>query len=333
MPRFLIARLSSLGDVVCSLPAAAALKAGVPDAWIEWAVDPRFAGIVACCRAVDRTIPVKPTFGPATWPRFEEPYDIALDLQGLAKSALVVARAKARRRLGYHWQREGSGFVSERVLPDPTSYHVVDQYVDVARAAGGVADTADFALVPDPETTETARKDLAAHPGLDPDRLVVLNAGAGWETKRWPAASFAFVAERLIERDYAPVFVGGIREPAFDDVRESVAPELRTRLFDLRGQTNVTQLVSLVDMARATVAGDTGVSHLAAALGVPAISMYAITRPQRCCPYGQIARCHYNPAGLSDIRPEDVWSTLEAALDDDPSSRPAHRSPGSRRMP
>lgn len=326
MPRFLIARLSSLGDVVCTLPAAAALKAGFPDAFVEWAVDPRFAGIVACCRAVDRTTPVKPGFSPATWPRFAEPFDVALDLQGLIKSALVVARANAKRKLGYHWQREGSGFFSERVLPDPTSYHVVDQYVDVARAAGGVADVADFALSPDPATTDIVRRMIGAMPDLDPDRMVVLNAGAGWETKRWPAASFAFVAERLVEQGFAPVFVGGSHEPAFDLVRECASSGVRPRFHDLRGRTDVKQLISLVALARATVAGDTGVSHLAAALGVPAISMYAITRPPRCCPYGQIGRCHYDPAGLDRIAPEAVSSTLFEALNDRLSTPSAHRS-------
>ncbi|MCW5942599.1 MAG: glycosyltransferase family 9 protein [Fimbriimonadaceae bacterium] len=333
MPRFLIARLSSLGDVVCGLPVAAALKAGYPDAVIDWAVDPRFAGLVECCGTVDRVLPVRPGFAPSTWPRLEEEYDAALDLQGLAKSAWVVARARAKRKLGYHWQREGSWLVSERILPDPSSYHVVDQYVDVARAAGGIADVAEFALSPDPATTGVLRDTLNATPGLDASRMVVLNAGAGWETKRWPAASFAFVAERLAEEGYSPVFVGGKQENALDEVLRTTSNPSRQRVIDFRGRTDVKQLVSLVSIAQATVAGDTGVSHLAAALGVPAVSMYAITRPQRCCPYGQAELCHYNPAGLAGIAPEEVWSTLRRVLADDPLAWSAHRSPGSRRMP
>lgn len=100
--RFLISRLSSLGDVVCSLPAAGALKAAFPDSKIAWVVDPRFAEVVECCRHVDEVVRAKPGFSPSTWPRWEGEFEAALDLQGLLKSALPVARAKAKRKLGYH---------------------------------------------------------------------------------------------------------------------------------------------------------------------------------------------------------------------------------------
>ncbi len=59
--RFLLSRLSALGDTVCSLPAAMALKQGFPECHITWAVDPRFAGIVECCEAVDEVVRVKPS--------------------------------------------------------------------------------------------------------------------------------------------------------------------------------------------------------------------------------------------------------------------------------
>ena len=130
--RILISRLSALGDTVCTLPVAVALKKQFPECEITWVVDPRFEGIVECCIAVNNVVTCKPSFSLASLPRFEKPFDIVLDMQGLSKSALVVWRAKAPLKLGYHWQREIAPFFSRPVLPDPSSLHIVDQYLDRA---------------------------------------------------------------------------------------------------------------------------------------------------------------------------------------------------------
>ncbi len=127
---------------------------------MTWVVDPRFAGIVECCGAVDQVIKLKPTL--KTVPTYAEAFDAALDLQGLLKSALCIARAKATQKVGYHWRREGAWLFSERVLPDPSSFHVVDQYVDVARSIGGKMDRAEFMLTPKHEDVESVRAKLAA---------------------------------------------------------------------------------------------------------------------------------------------------------------------------
>lgn len=309
--RFLISRLSSLGDVVCSLPAASALKAGFPNCHITWVVDPRFADLVECCGAVDQTVLAKPGFRPSSWPRFDVEFTAALDLQGLLKSAVPVWRAKTKWKVGYHWQREGAGLFSDPVLPDPTSAHVVDQYVDVARAIGGIADRADFRLAPKPESLERARS-LLAEAGIS-GRFVALNAGAGWVTKRWPPEYFAGVVDALHELRVACVLIGG-KAPSDRAAADAVIANCRTKPADLLGRTTVGELVALLSLAAAHLGGDTGSTHIAAALGRPAVGLYSITRPQRCCPYGQFGRSHYDPESLSRIRPEPVIASLREAL-------------------
>ena len=201
-PRFLIVRLSALGDAVCSLPAAAALKSGFPDCHVTWAVDPRFAPVVEACGSVDAVVRIERRLQ-----RVPGRFDAALDLQGLLKSGLVVGLARAEEKVGYHWQREGSGLFSRRVPPDPTSFHVVDQYVDVARALGGVADRADFALTPRHEWVLDVRRKLKARGVVG--RFALINAGAGWATKRWPPARFAALIDRLhAELDLPTVLLG-----------------------------------------------------------------------------------------------------------------------------
>lgn len=304
--RFLISRLSSLGDVVCCLPAAGALKAAFPDSEIVWVVDSRFAGVVRCCRFVDSVVEAKPGFHPSTWPKLEGQFEAALDLQGLLKSALPVARAKAKEKLGYHWQREGAWLFSRRVLPDPNSFHIVDQYVDTARAVGGEAHFAEFGLEALPAALEKMKPQFG-------QRFVAINAGAGWASKRWPAMHFAKVIDDLSANGIDSVLIGG-KAQADREAADAVLEASTSKPKDYLGKTNIEELIALLSLADAHLGGDTGSTHITAALGKPAVGLYSITRPKRSCPYGQVERCHYDPEGLDRITPEAVTKTLCEAI-------------------
>lgn len=313
--RFLISRLSSLGDVVCTLPAAVALRKRFPDSEIVWAVGPAFADVVHACPAVSSVVTVKPKLKPATWPTIEGQFDAAFDLQGLFKSAIIVGKCKARRKLGYHWQREGAALFSSAVKPDPTSLHVVDQYVDVVRAYGAEMDRADFGMTPTPDAVDAVRAMLTE--SRVTSRYVVLNAGAGWATKRWPPSAFAELIKGLANAGATPILIGGgdtAAKEAADAVLHYCKALSAPIPVSFLGKTSVAQLIALINGASAHVGGDTGSTHIAAALGVPAIGLYSITRPERCCPYGQIDRVHYDPAGLDRILPSAVLNTVVAAL-------------------
>src|SRR5256714_3597435 len=303
--RVLISRLSSLGDVVCSLPAAAALKNGFPDCHVTWIVDPRFETIVRCCSAVDEVIAL-PSSTLYPLPSTQE-YDAVLDLQGLLKSAWPIAKSRAKRKFGYHWQREGSWLFSQRVLPDPTSFHVVDQYVDVARAAGGVMDRADFRFAPSQEAIALGKEKLQ---DKSIEKYIVINPGGGWPAKRWPIERFAKLADLLKEFCQNVVLIGG------HSLDEISAAQRLTSLCKLAhpnslvGETSLAELIALISLCEVHVGGDTGSTHIAAALGKPAIGLYSITSPLRSCPYGQIHNCLYNSESLSAIGVEQVFSKI-----------------------
>lgn len=309
--RILISRLSALGDTVCTLPVAKALKQAFAECHITWVVDPRFAGIVECSDSVDEIVRCKPGFKLSSYPTFAEPFDLALDMQGLSKSAMVVARAKAGKKLGYHWQRELAPLFTSPVLPDSSSLHVVDQYVDVARSAGATMSTAEFGLIPKDEDRDKVKALLAEHNVTGP--FMVMNAGAGWATKRWPPTSFATLAEMLAVKGVRSVLIGG-KAAADIEAAEAVVAACPVPVVNLLGKTSVRELVALISLANAHVGGDTGSTHIAAALGVPAIGLYSITKPARSCPYGQIHRCHYEEGGLANIMPGDVFRTCWEAI-------------------
>jgi ADP-heptose:LPS heptosyltransferase len=248
----------------------------------------------------------KPGPSPSSWPKLDGEFEAALDLQGLLKSAIPVALAKAKRKLGYHWQREGAWLFSRAVIPDVSSHHIVDQYVDAARAAGGEADGADFGLTPSQADVESLRAAL-------PERFVAINAGAGWASKRWPAASFARIVDELAEAGFQSVLIGG-KAQADREAADAVLGACRERPLDMLGKTNIEELIALLSLARVHLGGDTGSTHLMAALGRPAVGLYSITRPKRSCPYGQVERCLFSPEGLDQISPESVRDALMEAV-------------------
>jgi ADP-heptose:LPS heptosyltransferase len=182
----------------------------------------------------------------------------------------------------------------------------VDQYVDVARVAGADADAADFGLEPTAEATSSVQAKLASS-----QPYVVCNAGAGWASKRWPPAHFGRLAEGLETRGLRPVFIGAKADSnVFDEVRATTSAGTTS----LVGQTSIAELIALIAGAKAHVGGDTGSSHIAAALGVPAVGLYSTTSPSRTCPYGQIDRCLYDSDGLDRIPPERVLDEVLGAI-------------------
>lgn len=278
-----------MGDLACCLPAATAIRQHDPDAEIVWLADRRFAGLAECCPAIDQVVTLPKSLGEirSTIRNLGE-FDVAFDLQGLLKSALPVGLAKAKLKLGYHWQREAAWLFSSPVTPDPSSIHIVDQYMDVIRAAGIPVDKAPLGLTPHPEDLASVQAVLtgAGWEGRAP--LVVMNAGAGWKTKRWDPAHFAFVSRGLIDAGAAIALLGTEADrPVFAEV---LACEPGA-VMDLLGKTSVRALPALLSIASVHIGGDTGSTHIAALLERPCIGVYTLTRPQRSCPYGQLENC------------------------------------------
>ncbi|MCW5936980.1 MAG: glycosyltransferase family 9 protein [Fimbriimonadaceae bacterium] len=308
--RVLVSRLSALGDVVCTLPVAHTLKAGKEPCEVVWVCDRRFSAIPKLCGSIDQVVEVSKDVR-EVWRKVRAlgRFDYALDVQGLLKSAAVVAFAQAKHRLGYHWQREGSSLFSKAVAPDPSSHHVVDQYVDVARAAGGYADRAVFDLAPDSGDVANVREKLDSAGRRARTPLVLVNAGAGWATKRWDPAKFAQVAESCTRAGCDVAFLGAPGDrPIFEEVRARTS----TPVLDMVGKTNIAELVALVSLADVHLGGDTGSTHIAAALGVKAVGIYLVTDPVRSCPYGQIQRCFAgNPEADEVVRMVQTCLELE----------------------
>ena len=204
MSRFLIVRLGSLGDVVHAIPFAAALRSGFPQARIDWITDPRYIGLLDMVTVLDRRIAFDPR---AAWrgrrgsalrtlgELRRAGYDAVFDLQGLLKSAVIARAAGAGRVVGFPRRhlREPLARLFYSETPDPGSAtHVI--YRNLALLAPfGVADRrVSFPLaIPPSETVDSVVRRFA------PAGFALINPGAAWPNKRWPAACFVARATRL----------------------------------------------------------------------------------------------------------------------------------------
>jgi len=320
-----LVKLSSLGDVVHALPVAATLRARLPEARITWIVERREAAVLAGHPALERVITVdtrrwrrslaltalagnarevlavRREFGAAR-------FDVALDLQGLIKSGVLIGLTRAPLRIGFGagWCRERLSVLAtnRRVTPPAQARHVVDQYLSLVEALGIKDRVLEFRLPSDP-AAETRLDEFFAGAGLKPgNRVAVLNPGAGRAEKRWPLEHFRALAGALVAEGRARVIV--VWGPGEEAVARAIASAGGPHVF-LAPPTDLLALIALLRRASVVVAADTGPLHLAAALGTPCVGLYGPTRAERNGPYGAGHRAFQAPDGrVATLGVEDV---------------------------
>ncbi len=296
--RLLIVKLSSIGDVVHALPVSAALGDAFPHLEITWIVEHVAAPLVLGNPYLHDVIEL-----PAAWRRGglsretvrrvrtlrhelrTRHYDVALDLQGLTKSALIARASGAPYRFGSDYLRELAPRILTRIPRRPESLHVVDQLLDVARFLGAPACEVKFPIhVPTDETEQV--REMLGDAGILPGRpFVALNPSAGGGgNKGWGAARFAGLIDWLAKEGLPAVIVGARSD---SEVAAAVLAGARSRPASLVGRTTLKQLMALLRECALHVCGDTGSAHIAAALGTPVVSIFGRSNPARLAPYGQ----------------------------------------------
>ncbi len=293
-------RLGSLGDVVHAIPAVAALRGRYPSARIDWMIDPRYAELLELIEGLDDVIPVRPrAIGPgaagllsAVRRARRVGYDAVIDLQGLLKSAVLARAAGGARTIGFPKAclREPLArfFYSDTHDPGPDDRHVVSMNLAVLGAAGVVEREARFPLRV-PRTTVA----LAVAERSGADGYALVNPGAAWPNKRWPASRFGAVSS-AIRRDLGLRFLvlwGPGEEGLASDVVSASAGAA-----ELAPATTIQDVVGLAAGARLMVSGDTGPLHLAAAVGTPIVALLGPTLPERNGPWSTrdvtVSRAH-----------------------------------------
>lgn len=287
-PAILIVRLGALGDLVHAIPAAAALRAAYPAARIDWLVEARHREILDLVTCIDRILVLeKPTLG--GWVQASRQlraggYDIALDFQGLMKSAVLSRASGARRVLGFsiwHLREKGARpFYSESVnvaAPPGGERHVIHKNLRLLEALGITTTAIAFPLR---RVDSAARDAIAARAAGVPFALI--NPGAAWPNKRWDARRFGELAAFLREvRELVPFVLWG---PGEEQLAQAVVDASAGAAL-LAPPTRLADLAEICRSAALMVSGDTGPLHMAAALDTPIVSIFGPTDPSRNGPW------------------------------------------------
>lgn len=293
--RILIIKLSSIGDVVHTLPSLYCLKKGLsrqkPE--IDWIVEEAASSILEGSPLIKNLFIVKRrgwakdirhNLKVASLLR-ERRYDIVLDFQGLMKSAVWVAISNGKRKIGFSNAREGASLFYNEKLPayDPDK-HAVDRYLELAKYAG-----ADISEVAFPISFSGAEKSVRIKlkgEGLPKDSpFFAIVPMARWKTKLWDDDKFAVAAKAISEKYNMPaVLVGGKGDwQALEKIRAAIGENA----VNLAGKTDLKELFSLFKLSRLVITVDTGPMHLAAASGARCIAIFGPTAPWRTGPYGR----------------------------------------------
>ncbi|MFJ5181021.1 lipopolysaccharide heptosyltransferase I [Pseudomonas fulva] len=345
--RVLIIKTSSLGDVIHTLPALTDAAHAIPGIRFDWVVEEGFAEIPSWHPAVDQVIPVAirrwrkhlwQTVRSGEWKAFkqrlrERQYDLVIDAQGLVKSAWLTRYVKAPvAGLDRYSAREGwaSRFYDRR-LSVAVGQHAVERVRQL------------FAMALAYDLPEGIGRY-----GLDLERLqlppaapyVVFLHGTTWTTKHWPEAYWRELAERMGRRRLEVRLPWG--NPAEKARAERIAQGLNH--CQVLPKLNLAGVARVLAAAKACVAVDTGLGHLAAALDVPTLSLFGPTNPGLTGAYGRTQfhqasdwpcapclqkKCTYKPSAedlrrydlnrewplcFTRLNPEHVASRLSALL-------------------
>jgi lipopolysaccharide heptosyltransferase I len=326
--RILIVRLGSLGDIVHALPAAAALRRAWPDARIDWLVDARHRELLDLVPVIDNAVVLRtPTVrGWLDVTRILRPqrYDVALDLQGLLKSAVLARASGAARVLGFSiWhlrERTARPFYSETAAPDE-ALHVVSKNLALVERLDVTANRFEFPLdARDSAALAAVRAESEGAP------FALVNPGAAWPNKRWPPDRFGALASILRERFGLIPFV--LWGPGEEALARAVA-DASAGAARVAPRTAIADLVELSRAASLMVSGDTGPIHIAAAVGTPIVGIYGPTSPERNGPWSpddvclsrfEACRCHHRRRCtartwcLDDITVAEVASAVDRRM-------------------
>ncbi len=284
----LVVRLSSIGDVVHTLPTLAALR---QHGWgAGWIVEPPGRALLEANPALEQLVSA-PKAKAFRWSEARSAtralrghrYDVALDFQGLWKSAAWARLAGARRVVGFArpWRREPASalLIGEQAELPPGREHVIDKNLALLGPIG--IEATGLREFPLPHSEEVASRVVGGLRDLGVADFAILNPAGGWESKLWPPERFGEVARGLRERGLRSVVTWGPGEEELADRVVASSDGAAARSFP----TTLLDLLELARRARLVVAADTGPLHLACAVAAPVVALFGPTDPARNGPF------------------------------------------------
>jgi heptosyltransferase-1 len=339
MDHFLIIRLSSLGDVIHTLPAFSALRKKYPEAKISWVVEENGKEILDLVPGLDSIVPVKLKRWKLSSRRFWQEFaklkkeirnkdQVAIDFQGLVKSGFMAYISGARRRIGFHRknlkERQASLFYTENLEKVSEKDHVISKNLKLLSLLWIDEGDYEFPLQIPEELSKIVQqilKDLR----YDPQKiLVLLNVGAAWETKRWEANRWIQMLKKIESEKIFPVLLWG------SEVEQELAEAVNRKSgVPVVPSLSLKEVMALIQRAAVLVSGDTFALQAACALDIPVVGLFGPTTPSRNGPFREQDRVIYHELEcshcykrscshfecLDTITPEEVAAACLEILD------------------
>ncbi len=300
-PRVLLIRPSALGDVCRSVPVAASVARAWPGARIDWLVQrgfeaavrehPAVSGVVSfprkdvgLARLVRSGAARGQLRGVLSALRPGPGYDVVIDAQGLARSAVFSWWTRAGRRVGERSAREGAWLAYTDRVDVPRGAHAVDRMLALLGPLG-IEPVADMRLY----TSEAHRAWASERVGSE--RYAVVAPTSRWAAKRWPIERFTEVVKAMLDDS---VGVERVVVVAAGSEREQCAALLDRyrgddRVVDLVGATGVGELMAVIEGASIVLANDSAALHMAVGFDRALVGLFGPTRVSRVGPYGREA--------------------------------------------
>ena len=318
LERILIVRLSAMGDVIHTLPAAQALRDAFPNAEIGWLIEERWAELLCSAGArrrgprserrplVDWVHTVNLTGWRGTLFQIDTlekiarvwndvrgaRYQVAVDLQGAIRSAVLARWSRAPIVYGSAEPRESPASMWYQREARARGAHVVEQNFSIAESVIGRRVAVPQAILPQDPVSDASVKQRMREMGIEDFALV--NPGAGWGAKRWPAERYGQVARALAGRGVRSIVNYGPGEEKLAQAAEAASDGAAKSV-----SCSISELIALTRKAKVFIGGDTGPLHLAAALRVPVVAIFGPTDPARNGPYGTESVILRNPASTT----------------------------------
>lgn len=297
MSDFLIIRLSSLGDIIHTLPSFSALRKRFPEAKIRWIVEDKGKDILDCVPGVDQVITAKTKeWSPASkkfWSELtrikreiKDRHQIALDFQGLMKSGFLAYLSGARKRAGFHKSNLkepiASVFYTDQIDEVSEDIHVISKNLKLLTLTGIQEEVYDFPLIIEEAIQVSTHTKLANLGYSVQKKLVILNVGAAWETKRWCTERWVELIQRLGKEksDLFLLLLWG------SETEKNISLQIKKETdVNMVPFLTIKEVMALVSKAGLLVSGDTFALQVACAMARPVVGIFGPTNPKRNGPF------------------------------------------------
>ncbi len=296
MDKFLIIRLSSLGDIIHTLPAFSALREGYPGAEIRWLVEDKGKEILDLVPGLDDIFVLRSRTSrkglKETWSELrqlrkevKDKEQISLDFQGLIKSAFFSYLSGAKVRLGFSRSNlkepQARFFYTKKLHEVSEKDHVIQKNLKLLSMVGVDEKKIQFPLhIPD-EYKETVSKKLQSL-GYEGQKLIIMNVGAAWETKRWFSGGWIELSKWIISEksDFFPLLLWG------NEIEKELAESINAETsISIAPPLSLKEVLSLIQMSSLVISGDTFALQAACAFSIPVVGLFGPTNPERNGPF------------------------------------------------